>query len=210
MTAEAHILTGLSRIGMLLRADGWQRTGETGLSPTQAQILVHLVQRGPARVGALAAEMAVTQPTASDAVTAIIRKGLVEKRPDPADARASLLHPTAAGRTLADRLAVWPDVLLGAMEALDEAERAGFLRGLTKMIGALQMRKAIPIQRMCLSCAHFRPFAHADAARPHHCAFVDAAFGDGAFRLDCNDHAEADAPAQLETWARFSNERVDA
>ncbi|MER3418788.1 MAG: MarR family transcriptional regulator, partial [Chloroflexota bacterium] len=27
--------------------------------------------------------------------------------------------------------------------------------------------------------------------RPHHCAFVDAPFGDRSIRLDCPDHAPA-------------------
>src|SRR3546814_1750116 len=76
---------------------------------------------------------------------------------------------------------------------LDDGERAAFLKGLTKMIGALQTRGTIPVQRMCVSCAHFRPNVHSDAATPHHCAFVDAAFGDASLRLDCDDHVEADA-----------------
>src|SRR3546814_1625669 len=86
-----------------------------------------------------------------------------------------------------DLVAVWPDALLGAVEMLDDGERAAFLKGLTKMIGALQTRGTIPVQRMCVSCAHFRPNVHSDAATPHHCAFVDAAFGDASLRLDCED-----------------------
>src|SRR3546814_11623498 len=86
---------------------------------------------------------------------------------------------------------------------LDDGERAAFLKGLTKMIGALQTRGTIPVQRMCVSCAHFRPNVHSDAATPHHCAFVDAALGDASLRLDCDDHVEADASARLDIWATF-------
>lgn len=208
MTADAHIMTGLSRIGMLLRSEGWRRGEATGLTPTQAQILVHLVARGPARIGAVAAEIAVTQPTASDAVGALVRKGHVEKRPDPADSRAVRLHPTDSGKRIAGETAAWPDALLAAVELLDDRERAVFLKGLTKMIGALQARGAIPVQRLCVSCAHFRPNVHSDAAAPHHCAFVDAAFGDASLRLDCGDHVEADASARLASWTRFTKEPI--
>ena len=204
MTANAHIMTGLSRIGMLLRSEGWRQAEATGLTPTQSQILAHLVARGPARIGAIAAEIAVTQPTTSDAVAALVRKGYVEKRPDPADARAAQLHPTDAGTRLAGQLAVWPDALLAAVDMLDDSERAAFLKGLTKMIGALQMRGAIPIQRMCVSCTHFRPNVHSDAARPHHCAFLDAAFGDAALRLACADHGEAAEEERALALARFA------
>lgn len=206
MTADAHIMIGLSRIGMLLRSEGWRQAEATGLTPTQAQILAHLAARGPARIGMIATEIAVTQPTASDAVAALVRKGYVEKLPDPDDARAARLHPTDSGKRLASEVAVWPDALLGAVEMLDDGERAAFLKGLTKMIGALQTRGTIPVQRMCVSCAHFRPNVHSDAATPHHCAFVDAAFGDASLRLDCDDHVEADASARLESWARFLKE----
>lgn len=208
MTASPNILTGLSRLGILLRSEGWRRTEVTGLTPTQAQILVYLAGRGPARIGAVAEEIAVSQPTASDAVAALVRKAYVEKRPDPDDARAVRLHATAAGRDTAATLAVWPDALLKAVDALDPVEAAGFLKGLMKMIAALQERGAIPPQHMCVSCTHFRPNAHSDAARPHHCAFVDAAFGDASLRLDCPDHVEADATARLESWTRFMKARV--
>jgi len=213
MTSETHdmtgqIMTGLSRIGMVLRSEGWRRGEATGLTPTQAQILVHLVTRGPARITAIAAEIAVTQPTASDAVAALVRKGHVEKHPDPADSRAVTLHPTESGRRIAGEMATWPDALLAAVDVLDEGERAVFVKGLTKMIGTLQQRHAIPVQRMCVSCAHFRPNVHTDPAAPHHCAFVDAAFGDALLRLDCRDHVEADASARLASWTRFTEEPV--
>jgi hypothetical protein len=41
---------------------------------------------------------------------------------------------------------------------------------------------------MCVTCRYFRPHVHSDPERPHHCAFVDAPFGDRALRLDCRDH----------------------
>lgn len=41
--------------------------------------------------------------------------------------------------------------------------------------------------RMCVTCTDFRPDVNDDPVRPHHCAFVDAAFGDGETRVDCAD-----------------------
>src|SRR3546814_11124840 len=72
----------------------------------------------------IATEIAVTQPTASDAVAALVRKGYVEKLPDPDDARAARLHPTDSGKRLASEVAVWPDAFLGAVEMLDAGERS--------------------------------------------------------------------------------------
>jgi hypothetical protein len=37
-------------------------------------------------------------------------------------------------------------------------------------------------------CRFVRPYLHANAREPHHCAYVDAPFGDGELRVDCADH----------------------
>jgi hypothetical protein len=71
------------------------------------------------------------------------------------------------------------------------------------MIRTLQERGRIPVARMCVSCTFFRPFRHDDRARPHHCAFVDAPFGDGELRLDCPDHAAAPTEQAARTWHAF-------
>ncbi len=201
---EIHIAAGLNRIGSALRADAWQRSDVSGVTPTQAQILAHLAARGPARVGAIAAALSVTQPTASDAVAALVRKGLVAKRPDPEDARAAHIQIAPAGQAAAKASAVLPTAIRDAIGALDTSEQAALLKSLTKMIRTLQQTGAIDPQRLCVSCAYFRPYLHTDAAQPHHCAFVDAAFGDAALRLDCGDHVEAGAADQTERWSRFT------
>jgi len=203
MTTQTHIATGLAKIGLFLRAESWRQAEAAALSPTQAQILAHLTQRGPARITALAEALAITQPTASDAAGALIRKGHVTKRPDPVDARASLLHPTASGRRAAAETSVWPDALLGAIDTLGPDERPVFLRALVKMIRELQIKGAIPVQRMCATCRFFQPHVHDDAAAPHHCAFVDAAFGDASLRLDCGEHEPADVPEANALWRTF-------
>lgn len=204
MATRDHIAIGLTKIGLFLRWQAWRQAEATRLTPTQTQILVHLVRRGPARVSAIADQIAVTQPTASDAVAALVRKGYVEKRADPEDGRATRLYAKKSASRVVAEMEAWPDALLEAVDILDPVERAALLKGLMKMIRTLQMRGAIPVQRMCASCQYFRPYQHTYAAEPHHCAFVDAAFGNAALRLDCNDHVEADAATQNKTWASLN------
>lgn len=138
----------------------------------------------------LADLLAVSQPTASDAISALVEKGLVEKRRG-SDRRVQLGVLTAAGRDAAASTSEWPDALLEAVDALDPSDQAAFLRGLSSMIATLQRRGRIPVQRMCVSCRFFRESVHEDPERPHHCAFVDAPFGDRELRLDCADHRPA-------------------
>jgi hypothetical protein len=77
------------------------------------------------------------------------------------------------------------------------------------MIRTLQVRGRIPVARMCVSCRFFRPYRHDHPTTPHHCAFVDAPFGDGELRLDCPDHLPAPAAQAERTWHAFRTPRRD-
>jgi hypothetical protein len=78
------------------------------------------------------------------------------------------------------------------------------LQILIKLIRGLQLRDAVPPQRMCVTCKYFRPNMYPGAAAPHHCAFVNAAFGAAALRLDCSDHEEAGAAEAARNWEIFA------
>ncbi len=185
----SRVMTGLAKVGLALRHQARRDAAERGLSPLQAEVLA-VVRNAPdegMRLSSLAEVLGVADPTASDAVAALVRKGLLRKGPDPNDARAVALTLTASGRRQADRTAAWPEFLLGAVTTLSATEQEVFLAGLTKMIRFLQERGRIPVSRMCANCRFFRPNLHDDPARPHHCAFVDAAFGERDLRLDCPD-----------------------
>ena len=202
---ELQITAALSRLGLFLRSADWQAARAAGLTPTQAEILAHLARRGPTRGAALAEALGVTPATLSDSAAALVAKGLAERRPDPIDARAALLHLTPDGVATTVAMPEAPEALLAGLRAVPPRDRAALLRGLVTLIRSLQEAREIPVQRMCVTCRHFRPHVHADAARPHHCAFVDAAFGDAELRVDCGDHEEVEEEQRARIWARFSD-----
>lgn len=204
MDTSSQIAAGLARLALFQRTRDWRRGEEFDLTPTQTQILARLVHQGPARVSRVAEEIGVRQPTATGAVTALVRKGLVERRRDPDDARATQLLPTRKGQNMARKLDEWPDAMRGAIDSLDEAQRGAFLHALTCMVGHLQERGEIPVQRMCVGCRFFEPNVHG-GARPHHCNFVDAAFGDAQLRLDCDDHEPASESRTRAAFRQFRN-----
>lgn len=203
MSTTHHIISGLARIGIFLRSQDWKKAEQTDLTATQSQILSQLAVRGPARVGAVAEGLAVAQPTATTAIGTLVRKGLIEKRADPEDARAALLHLTHSGMKKARAISGWPDALMAAVDELGESERASFLRSLTSVIRSLQRQRVIPVQRMCVTCVHFRPNQHQNSNTPHHCNFVNAAFGDAQLRLDCGDHETLAEARAVAVWQRF-------
>jgi DNA-binding MarR family transcriptional regulator len=201
---DRRVIIGLAKIGMALKQQAWAEAGGRGLTPTQGQVLA-LLRANPdgLRLGVLAEQLGVTAATTSDSVAALHRKGLITKKPTAGDGRGVVVLLTPTGSREAAAASAWPDFLLEAVGELSTTEQATFLRALVAMIRTLQDRGRIPVARMCVSCRFFRPFAHDSPDRPHHCAFVDAPFGDGELRLDCPDHSTAPAEQAAQNWEAF-------
>ena len=187
-SANRQTLLALAKLGQLLRAHDQRDGVAAGLSPTQIHILRHVARNGATAVSQLANALSVSQPTTSDAIAALLRKALVSRISDGRDRRTSLVALTAAGRTAIAALTEMPTEMAHALDGLNAAERGTLQAALVKVIRSLQEQHAIPVQRLCLTCAHFQPNVHPDPDRPHHCRFVDAAFGDAELRADCGDH----------------------
>ncbi|GAB3869434.1 hypothetical protein GCM10029964_001670 [Kibdelosporangium lantanae] len=71
-----------------------------GIDKTAMTLLGALTSIGPARSNALAEAVYSDPSTISRQVAALVKDGLVERRADPADGRASLLAVTDKGRQL--------------------------------------------------------------------------------------------------------------
>lgn len=181
----------MATIGISLKQHAEQAAGVASLSPAQVQILTMAAQAPHGvRPTEVAARLAVSPPTITESVKVLVRKHLLEKRPDPLDARAVRLHLTPEGHEQAQRSAGWSDFLAAASsDVMGEAEQEEFFTRLVKILLRLQERSQLPILRMCVTCIHFRPNVHSDEARPHHCALVDAPLGPRHIRLDCPEHA---------------------
>jgi DNA-binding MarR family transcriptional regulator len=79
---------------------------EEGLSPAQSGVLATLVRQGPMRAGDLAVAESVN-PTMLSRILAFLEEGgLIERTPDPDDARSTVARATAAGKRLIGRLRV--------------------------------------------------------------------------------------------------------
>ena len=198
-----RVTAGLTKIGQVLRSRAWKGATPAGVTPSQGQALA-LLRDAPEgmRLGAVARLLGVSAPTASDTMNALVAKGLAAKQAG-SDKRSINLVLTPAGEAIADQTREWPAFLAEAVDTLDLTEQAAFLRSLVKVIRALQTNHDVPHQRMCVTCRYFRPKVHDDARNPHHCAYVDAPFGDRHLRLACPEHSEADADEQQAVWERF-------
>ncbi len=92
-------------------------------------LLIKLVKEGPRRASDLADQMCFDPSTVSRQVAVMVKAGLIERRADPDDGRASILHPTDAGRArIAEHTRVRGMVMAPLVTGWSEAEREIFLR----------------------------------------------------------------------------------
>lgn len=200
------LLGGLNRISLAMRSAAWGEATESGLTPTQSQILAFIAARGTQspRSGDAADALGITPQTASVAIAALVQKGLVVKAPDMNDRRAASLRLTRQGEVAARVATQWPDFLSNAMQELDGAERQIFVRILTKLIRRLQVDGEIVAQRLCVTCAHFQ----SSHGAPYHCSLFNQDMGDVDLRLDCAEHRAAGTEAATAAWQTYMRKKV--
>ncbi|MFJ6431034.1 MarR family winged helix-turn-helix transcriptional regulator [Streptomyces sp. NPDC091416] len=123
-TAEEVAQQLASVVGRLLRRLR-SSSSESLLTPTQRSVLARLEDGGPATTADLARAEFVRPQSMRLTLGALEEQGLVERAPDPADGRKSVVSATDAGRTtLAGVRAAKRNWLAEAVAAeLDGAER---------------------------------------------------------------------------------------
>jgi DNA-binding MarR family transcriptional regulator len=112
------------------------------LSGASAAVLTHLSMSGPLTIGELAAHLDRAQSVASDIVSGLERKGLVERRDDRTDRRRTLVWLTEHGE---DALRAY-DSVLGhdrlqyALARLTTAETDGLFTALRRLVDSAPPR----------------------------------------------------------------------
>ena len=97
----SQLRNAIVRTSRRLRQEG---ATEIGLSPTATAALASINRSGPLTPSELAAIERVKRPTMTRTLACLQREGLIERTPDPADGRSSLVAVNAAGRERLARL----------------------------------------------------------------------------------------------------------
>ena len=137
-TTAEELAEAFLGVGQLLRARARSHRGgqrrPAGLTFARAALLATLDADGPQRMGQLAHRLGVVPRTVTPMVDALEDEGLLDREPDPADRRATLLRITDAGRselsrTRSDRRSAVDEVFA----ALDDDERTALAGSLDKL-----------------------------------------------------------------------------
>lgn len=74
--------------------------GLVDIVPSHGEILLYLLEAGTLRMGELTRKVRRTKSTVTVLVAKLARAGYVERRPDPADSRSTLVSLTEKGQNL--------------------------------------------------------------------------------------------------------------
>jgi len=183
-------VAALERIGHAMRLLLWDAVKGRGLSPVQAQILVHIQghEGRLCRVGDIAREFGLTPATVSDSVRSLESKGLLQRTVWQSDARAATLSLTERGAEAARELENWAGRLRGSVADLLPEEKEAALVLLMDIIRGLQERGVVTVARMCITCRFFRRDQHPGSPAPHHCELLDVPLAASSLRVDCPDY----------------------
>lgn len=194
---DRKIAVGFERITQLLKTLIWNESKRSGLSPIQIQFLVALAYDRATQwtVGEIASRFQLTPATVSDALTALESKELVVRTRSEEDKRTVFVALTPEGKRTARSVGKWLNVVQEQIAELGSDEKAVLLKSLIRLIAAFQREEMIATKGMCVFCTYFRPNVHKSATAPHHCAYIDKAFGDAELRVDCPDYEEKPAEA---------------
>lgn len=123
-------------------ADAFARAGdelvaEEGLTAAR-WLTLGAVAHGPLSVAAIARRRGMRRQSAAEGVAALERVGLVERIPDPADARAPLVRLTGAGRAALERIrpirTAWAERTAAVADPAELAAAAALARRLREAL----------------------------------------------------------------------------
>lgn len=140
--AERQLLAALTLLvadwASVATQEAIARRAGVDVDPLDVQPLYALGHLGPQRASDLARSLRLSRPTMSKQLRRLTDAGLVERAPDPADARASTVSLSAKGAEAYDRLLREGIVIVRA--ALSEWDAAGanaFAHDLSRFVSAL-------------------------------------------------------------------------
>lgn len=175
-------ITNLSKVLM------WNLSKETKLSPLGIQIILFLAEnpRERALPSFISEELGVKRPTLSDALKALIKKGLIEEEKRKKDKRYKFLKLSEKGeKTLLKILSSYRGEIAKGLKGLKLKEKRELYTLLLKIISEFQDKSVIRISRMCINCANFVKNAFPDPVKKHLCKLTGKKLSDHDIRVNC-------------------------
>ncbi len=185
---DLKIIAALERLGQTFRVLLLNEGKELSLSPIQLQVLIFLLfhDADKRKITYLAEEFNITKASLSDTIRSLEEKGLIRKTPVPEDSRSYIIDLTGNGKSIAQRASLFTDELKTPIHQLSADDKQNLLISLIRIIHHLQQAGVISIQRMCLTCAHYRK---GHQGHSHYCSLLNQGLAEKELRIDCAEHS---------------------
>jgi MarR family transcriptional regulator, 2-MHQ and catechol-resistance regulon repressor len=133
-TSGIHLWLVVWKAFDALQAHAYQNIRSAGLGLSDFAVLEMLLHKGPLAVNTIGASVGLTSGSISVAIDRLAARQLAERRDDPEDRRARVVHLTAKGRKLIERAFVRHTAAMErAAAGLSKSERAQAIRLLKKL-----------------------------------------------------------------------------
>jgi MarR family 2-MHQ and catechol resistance regulon transcriptional repressor len=99
-TGGVHLWLILGKAYLSVRAHAERHIASLGLGLSDFAVLESLLHKGPMPVNTVGGLIQLTSGSITTAIDRLEKKGLVERRDDPEDRRARVVHLTPSGRRL--------------------------------------------------------------------------------------------------------------
>lgn len=182
-----RIVDALDRIARGLRTHRQAIAGGLGLTPLQLDLLLAVdelpARAGPATPGVLARELGVRQPTVTEALATLERKGRIRRGTDATDRRRTVVELADAGRAAVGEARLGRRMVEDRLRAQPEQAQGASLEALLSMIEGLLDAGVLSVARTCTTCRFFE--RHDGDAR---CGLLEMPLPPRALRVDCPEH----------------------
>jgi len=187
-STESKIIASLERISQAFRVLLWNESKVHSLSPIQIQVLVFLLSHSEEKrkVTYLADEFNMTKATISDTIKTLEQKDLIKKEYVTNDTRSYLIQLTPKGETIANKTSLFAEQLKTPIDKLQSDVKEDLLFSLLGIIQHLNKTGVITIQRMCLTCSHYKKAANGEQ---DFCRLLNQNLYKTDLRIDCPEHS---------------------
>jgi MarR family 2-MHQ and catechol resistance regulon transcriptional repressor len=132
--AGVHVWLVLAKAAHALAAEAGRSIAGLGMCASDFGALETLLHKGPLPVNTLGRKLLLTSGSITTAIDRLERRGLVERRNDPSDRRARVVHLTPAGSRLIQKaFTAHAADMERAVSRIPVAERAALIESLKKL-----------------------------------------------------------------------------
>ena len=163
-----------------------------GISPLQVHILDYIGKssRSLSSITGISAEMDLSKPTISGAVTALEKKKLISRQVSVQDRRRHLLILTPDGSRMIIHLSSWKTVVKEKISEFSQQDKTRTLHFLIQLISRLHQAGLISRAKTCPSCESFAQNSDYEDEASHYCLLLGRSISYSELEIDCSEYIQ--------------------